>query len=232
MNSIKNYFANNPMMLTGVSAIVSAFVYSFWFGWFVSIGFTLSLFIHEMGHYFAARRQNISVTVPVFIPFVGALINFKEHPYNAEQEAYIGIAGPIAGTLAAIISYLLYQYTGEPGYLVVALLGFFLNLFNLLPLSPLDGGRTVTVISPYIWLVGMLMLVGAFIYFKSIIIILVAAVGFMQIKQVLFNGKELSLYYKSKWTTKLLYLFMYLALAGFLSLMLIVCESKLHYLHG
>jgi Zn-dependent protease len=232
MNNVKAYFANNPLMLTGVSALISAFVYSFIFGPLVSIGFTLSLFIHEMGHYVAARRQNISVTVPVFIPFVGALINFKENPYNAEQEAYIGIAGPIAGTIAAMISFALFQYTGNSVFLTVAMLGFFLNLFNLLPLSPLDGGRTVTVISPYIWLLGAAMLVGAFVYFKSFIILLVGLVGFLQIKQVLFSGKELSLYYKSKWTTKLLYASIYIGLSLFLTFMMLVSARYLHYLNG
>lgn len=227
MNSIKTYFAKNPYMLTTVSALVSAFVYSFIFGWPVSIGFTLSLFVHEMGHYLAAKRQNIATTVPIFIPFMGALINFKEHPYNAEQEAYIGIAGPIAGTLAAIVSYVLYMYTGNQVFLVVAMLGFFLNLFNLLPLSPLDGGRTVTVISPYIWLLGMLMVIAAFFYFKSFIILLVGIIGFTQIKQVLFTGSELSLYYKSKWTTKLLYLSLYLGLSLFLVIMMLISGHQL-----
>lgn len=231
MNSIKAYFANHPYMITVVSAAISAFVYSFFFGWAVSIGFTLSLFVHEMGHYLAARRQNISVTVPIFIPFMGALINFKEHPYNAEQEAYIGIAGPIAGTLAAIVSYALYMYTGNQVFLVVAMLGFFLNLFNLLPLSPLDGGRTVTVISPYIWLLGMLMVVAAFLYFKSFIILLVGIIGFTQIKQVLFTGSELSLYYKSKWTTKLLYASIYIGLSLFLAFMMLVTTQYLNHLH-
>lgn len=223
---------NNAIFVTGGSALLSAFVYSFMFGWAVSIGFTLSLFVHEMGHYIAARRQNIAVTVPIFIPFMGALINFKEHPYNAEQEAYIGIAGPIAGTLAAIVSYLLYKVTGDQTFLVVAMLGYFLNLFNLVPLSPLDGGRTVTVITPYLWLLGAIILIAAFWYFKSILILLVGVIGFIQIKQVLFSGRELSLYYKSPVKVKLLYSFLYFGLSLFLALMLLLTGAELHNFHG
>jgi len=85
MNNVINYFKQNPRMLTIASMLLSMAVYSFIFGWVVSVGFTLALLVHELGHYYAAKRVNISTSVPVFIPFVGALINFKEMPYNAEQ---------------------------------------------------------------------------------------------------------------------------------------------------
>src|ERR1019366_3832692 len=128
MNNIVNYFKTHPLTLTFASMLLSIACYSFIFGWVISIGFTVSLLVHEMGHYLAAKYQKIETTVPVFIPFLGALINFKEQPYNAEQEAFIGIAGPIAGSLAVVVAYVLFLLTGYSPLLSIAILGAFLNL--------------------------------------------------------------------------------------------------------
>lgn len=230
IDDIKSYFRNNPLALTLVSMLVSIICYRMLFTWVVSVGFTVSLLIHEMGHYVAAKRQKIDVTVPVFIPFLGALISFKENPYNAEQEAYIGIAGPIAGTLAAFASYGLFLLTGYEPLLMIAMLGVILNLFNLIPLSPMDGGRTVTVITPWLWLVGAAMMIGAMFWFKSVIILLIGYFGFQQIRTVLFGSAYktggLSAYYKSSVKTKILYSSVYLGLIGVLMYLIVLCASN------
>jgi len=227
MNSIINYFKTHALALTFASMLVSIACYSFLFGFVVSVGFTLSLLVHEMGHWLAAKKQNIKTTVPVFIPFLGALINFKEQPYNAEQEAFIGIAGPIAGTVAVIVSYVLFLLTGYAPLLTIAMLGAFLNLFNLIPLSPMDGGRTVTVISPWLWLVGAALLIVAFFVFKSFVILLVGFAGFQQIRTVLFGSAyktgSLSKYYKSALSTKFLYGSIYVSLIVLLLYLLSLC---------
>jgi len=229
-NDIKFYFRRNPLALTFASMLVSIICYRMIFSWVVALGFTVSLLIHEMGHFYAAKRQKIDVTVPVFIPYLGALINFKENPYNAEQEAYIGIAGPIAGTLAAFASYGLFLLTGYTPFLTIAILGSFLNLFNLIPLSPMDGGRTVTVITPWLWLLGAAMLIGAMFWFKSIVILLIGFFGFQEIRTVLFDSAyktgSLSAYYKSSWKTKVLYSSIYLGLIGLLVCLLMICASN------
>jgi len=91
----------------------------------------------------------------VFIPFMGALIALREAPKNAWIEAVVGIGGPLLGTLGAALAYGIYQVTGEPFFSALAYVGFFLNLFNLIPLAPLDGGRIVTALSPWLWIAGL-----------------------------------------------------------------------------
>ena len=216
MNSIINYFKTHALALTFASMLFSIVCYSMIFGWIVSIGFTLCLLIHEMGHFYAAKQQKIQTTVPVFLPFLGAFISFKQNPYSASQEAYIGIAGPIAGTVSALVSFACYQVTGYMPLLEITFLAAFLNLFNLIPLSPMDGGRTVTAITPWLWLVGAVFIIATVIILKSVVAILIGLVGFQQIRTVLFGSAyktgELSAYYKTTWATKLRYSAIYILL--------------------
>src|SRR6478735_4197912 len=91
------------VLTTGGTMIISVFAYAFIYGWAYAVGFVLLLFFHELGHYVAARRRGLNVGTPTFIPFVGAWIQLKEMPHDVETEAYVGIAGPVAGTLASLI---------------------------------------------------------------------------------------------------------------------------------
>src|SRR3954471_24837974 len=99
-----------------------------------------------MGHYVAARQRGLDVGAPTFIPFIGAWVQLKYMPHDAETEAYVGIAGPVAGTAACVGCYYAARYWGEPLLLALAYAGCMINLFNLLPLSPLDGGRITAVL--------------------------------------------------------------------------------------
>lgn len=89
------------LFVTSGSMILSMFVYSLAFGWQYAVGFVLLIFFHEMGHYLAARHKGLDVGAPMFIPFVGAWIQLKDMPHNVHTEAYVGFAGPLAGTLTA-----------------------------------------------------------------------------------------------------------------------------------
>src|SRR5207253_1567850 len=99
-------------------------------------GFVLLIFVHEMGHYLAARQRGLAVGAPTFIPFVGAWIEMKELPHDVETEAWVGLAGPLLGSAGALACYYLYRSSGETLFLALAYAGFFINLFNLIPLSP------------------------------------------------------------------------------------------------
>jgi Zn-dependent protease len=90
----------------------------------------------------------------MFIPFMGAVIALKEAPKNAWIEAWVGIGGPLLGTAGAVVCEGLFVLTGNPLFRALAFSGFFLNLFNLMPIGFLDGGRIVTALSPWLWLVG------------------------------------------------------------------------------
>ena len=106
-----------------------------------AIGFVLLIFVHELGHALVLRRQGIPAGAPVFIPFLGAVIAMKGMPRNAWVEALVGIGGPALGTAGAVVCLAMGWLTGAPIWLALASTGFLLNLFNLLPISPLDGGR-------------------------------------------------------------------------------------------
>jgi len=144
-----------PALTTGGTMLLSILVYAQNYGLAFAIGFVLSILVHEMGHVFVAWRMGVPVSAPIFIPFMGALILQKRQARSAWDEALIGIGGPAAGTLAGVICLLLYQVTRNPLFLGLAFTGFFLNLFNMIPIFPLDGGWITGAIHPRLWLVGI-----------------------------------------------------------------------------
>jgi Zn-dependent protease len=163
-----------PMILkTGGTMVLSIGAYAmFWGVWFAA-GFVVLILIHECGHLIAARRIGLKVGAPVFIPFMGAFIALKEAPRNAWIEAQVGIGGPLTGTAAAIACEGIYQLTGNPIFRALAYVGFFLNLFNLAPVGFLDGGRIVTALSPWLWLVGFAAIVGLMLTRPNFLLLLI-----------------------------------------------------------
>jgi Zn-dependent protease len=200
--------------------LLSVFAYSFVFGWRYAVGFVALLFLHEMGHFLAAKKRGLNVGAPTFIPFVGAWIQLKEQPMDAETEAFVGIAGPMLGSAAAFVCYLLAIDSGSHLLLALAYAGFVLNLFNLIPVSPLDGGRIVSVISPRIWFLGFPMLVALFIWRPSPLLILIAVFALPQLWTA-FKDKNVlaSDYYKAPQSIRFKYAAQYLILAGLLAVM-------------
>ncbi|HEX2701902.1 MAG TPA: site-2 protease family protein [Solirubrobacteraceae bacterium] len=142
------------ILVTAATALVSVGAYSVLWGWQFAIGFVVLLFIHEMGHVIALRRAGVKASAPMFVPFLGAVITARTLGDDALAEARVGLAGPILGTIgsAAVAVVGLLTHTG----LLEALgyIGFFLNLFNLLPVVPLDGGRAMAAMAPWMWFVG------------------------------------------------------------------------------
>ncbi len=148
-----------PMVLkTGGTMILTIWVYGMIWGTWFAVGFVLLIFVHECGHLLAAKRLGLKVGAPVFIPFMGAFIALKEAPRNAWIEAQVGIGGPLLGTVGAGLCELLDQVTGNRMFGALAYTGFFLNLFNLMPVGFLDGERIVTALSPWLWIAGFLVL--------------------------------------------------------------------------
>ena len=202
--------------------LVSLVVYAFIFGWRYAAGFIVLLFVHEMGHYIAARHKGLNVGLPTFIPFVGAWIELKDLPHDAQTEAFVGLGGPLIGTVGATLCYLLARQTGTDWLLAVAYSGFFLNLFNLIPISPFDGGRITAVLSPRIWLLGVPILVALFFWRPSPMLILIALLAWPQLWKAIKYRKdsvEAQTYYAVSTAIKWEYGLYYIALAGFLALM-------------
>ena len=140
-----------------------AIALAFW--WFllgsvqVAVGVIVLVFIHEMGHFIAARNRGISVTMPTFTP-LGAYVQTGPSSSIAD-EAFIKIAGPLVGGLAAVITLGLGYFLGSAVLVQVGTLGVFLNLFNLIPLDPFDGGGIAQVFGRWTVVPGAL----AFVYF-------------------------------------------------------------------
>lgn len=208
------------VLTTGGTMLLSMLVYSWVFGWKYAAGFVLLIFVHEMGHYVAARRRGLPVGAPTFIPFVGAWISMKEMPRDVETEAYVGFAGPLAGTAVAMACYFLARETDSRLLLALAYSGCMLNLFNLIPISPLDGGRITAIISPKVWLAGVPLLAGLFFLKPSPMLILIALLAWPQLKAA-FTGQDGQApgYYAASLDARINYAVMYLGLAAFLAIM-------------
>jgi Zn-dependent protease len=209
------------LTVVGTMAI-SVVAYSFVFGWAYSVGFVLLIFVHEMGHFVAARQKGLNVGAPTFIPFVGAWIALKETPMNVETEAYVGFAGPFVGTVGALACYFLARAYDSQLLLALSYSGFFLNLFNLIPLSPLDGGRITAILSPRVWLFGAPILVAVFFWRPSPLLIMMAVLSVPQLlKAFRYDpaSPENAGYYATTLENKVTYAGLYLSLAGFLAVM-------------
>jgi Zn-dependent protease len=209
---------------TGGTMLLSVAVYAWIYGWRYAVGFVGLLFVHEMGHFIAARQRGLNVGAPTFIPFVGAWIELKEMPHDAETEAYVGLAGPLVGTVGALACYYVAREGGTDlkWLLAVSYGGFFLNLFNLIPISPLDGGRITAVLSPKLWLLGAPILVGMFVLRPSPVLLIVALFSAPQVmKAWKYKADDPAHqgYYVASAETKLNYGVAYLGLLVFLALM-------------
>jgi Zn-dependent protease len=165
---------------TSASMLVSIAAYQLIFGWLFSIGFVLLLLLHELGHVFQLRREGIRASAPMFIPFLGAVISAKSMGDDAAAEARVGLAGPILGSIATLVPLGVWLATGSHFWQALAFIGFFLNLFNLVPVLPLDGGRAMAALSPWVWLVGFAGLVAIAFFFPSPILVLILVLGGME----------------------------------------------------
>lgn len=162
---------------TAVSMVTTIWVYAMFWGWYFALGFVILIFIHEMGHAVAIRNKGLQAGAPVFIPFFGAMISLKDQPLDAKTEAYIAYGGPFAGAIASGVCFYIYQLTRSDLFLVLAYSGFFMNLFNLIPVSPLDGGRIVTAISVKLWGVGLAALFILFLKNHNVLLLLILLMG-------------------------------------------------------
>jgi Zn-dependent protease len=212
------------LLTTGGTMLISLVVYAWMFGWRYAAGFIVLLFVHEMGHFIAARQRGLNVGAPTFIPFLGAWIEMKDMPHDAETEAYVGLAGPLVGSLGALACYFVARDMGASGQwlLAVSYSGFFLNLFNLIPLSPLDGGRVTAVLSPRLWLLGVPVLMGLFAMNPNPMLILIAIMAAPQVmKAWRFRADDPAhaAYYQTPAETRLTYGTAYVGLIIFLAMM-------------
>lgn len=160
------------------SAVAAFGLYWTLWGWKFALGFVLSIYVHEMGHVAALRRYGIPATAPMFIPGLGAFVRLKQNPANAHEDARIALGGPLWGLAAAAVAWAIGKHYGSGLWLSLAQTGALVNLFNLIPLGSLDGGRAFRALDRrqrwlFCALVGGAMLVAGQ---PLLILILLAAV--------------------------------------------------------
>jgi Zn-dependent protease len=165
------------LLTTSGSMLVSIAAYQLIFGWAFSVGFVLLLLLHELGHVIQLRREGIKASAPMFIPFLGAVISAKSMGDDAAAEARVGLAGPILGSVATLVPLGIWLATGEELWRALAYIGFLINLFNLIPVVPLDGGRAMAALSPWVWFAGYAGLIALTILFPNPIMILILLLG-------------------------------------------------------
>lgn len=214
-----------PVLKTGGTMIIAIGVYAILWGWQFALGFVLLIFVHECGHLIAAKRIGLKVGAPVFIPFLGAIIALKEAPRNAWIEAQVGIGGPILGTVGAAVCEMIYLNTGNLMFRALAYTGFFLNLFNLAPIGFLDGGRIVTALSPWLWLVGFVVLVAMVFTHFNIILLIILVFSLPRLFFLFRRKSEAELRYfevtpAQRWTMAIMYF-------GLIALLVLGMETTL-----
>ena len=146
--------AKLKLLLVFGSVLVTMGLYALLLGWPFAIGFVALIACHEMGHVVAARRRHMKTSLPIFLPFLGAFIGLRQRPQDASEEAFLGIAGPVFGLAATGVAALLWAVTSDPFWAALASAGFLIHVFNLMPVLPLDGGRTVGFWRWLAWIPG------------------------------------------------------------------------------
>ena len=208
------------LLTTLGSMLVSVAAYSFVFGWAFAVGFVVLLLVHEMGHVIALRREGLKASAPMFIPFMGAVISARSLGDNALAEARVGLAGPILGSIGSAACIFIWHATGNDLWRALAFTGFFLNLFNLLPVVPLDGGRAMAAMAPWMWFAGFAALVPlAFIFPNPIIFLILIIAGYETYKRWKLRqagGPQQEAYYRVRPLDRALVAAVYLSLIALL----------------
>jgi Zn-dependent protease len=224
---------------SALSLVISLVVYGALFGWPFAIGIIFLLFLHEMGHVIVLRSKGIPASAPIFIPLMGAFVAMRRMPPNAKDEAEIGIAGPILGTVAALLCLVPTLMGSHSGlWPTLAYFGFFINLFNLIPVSPLDGGRIVGAISPKVWYVGLPLLIGFFLFelvgqgYFNVLLLLILIFAATSVYQRSRQASLMKSYFQVPLTTKMYIALAYFGLAAFLVVMMIYAQNLIHLVAG
>ena len=208
----------------GASMLVSIAAYTWIWGLPFAIGFVVLIFVHEMGHVIELRRQGVPASAPLFIPFLGAVIGMRQLPDDAWKEAKVALAGPILGSVGAAAFLAVGVATDSDLLRALAFVGFFLNLFNLIPVVPLDGGRAVGALHPAIWLFGLLIVAGLAVVRPNPILLIIIIVGGLELWRRWREREERPAYYRLPVSQRIAVAVLYLGLIAILG----VAVSETH----
>jgi Zn-dependent protease len=206
---------------TSATMLVSIAAYTLIWGLPFAVGFVVLLFVHEFGHWIQLKREGVNPGRMVFVPFLGAVVATRSLGGSALAEARVGLAGPILGSLGALAVAIAGHAADSDMLRALAFTGFFLNLFNLLPIVPLDGGRAMAAMAPWMWFVGVGAVVLLVFLWPNPILILIAILGIYEVYKR-WNARKKGLegnpeYYKvrpaHRWAVAAVYIGLIVALA-------------------
>ncbi|HET9718488.1 MAG TPA: site-2 protease family protein [Solirubrobacteraceae bacterium] len=208
------------LLATAGTMAVSVVAYAAIWGFPFAAGFVVLILVHEMGHVIALRREGIRASAPMFIPFMGAVISARSLGNNALAEARVGLAGPLLGSVGAAACILIWHATGNDMWRALAYTGFLLNLFNLLPVVPLDGGRAMAAMAPWMWFVGFAGLLALMFFAPNPILLIILIFGgystYRRWQARRHGGAEQQAYYRVAPLDRLLVAAVYIALIALL----------------
>jgi Zn-dependent protease len=153
-----------PKLLISLGSIaLSVWLYAAFWGWKFGVVFVALIAVHELGHYLTFRAFGIAASLPLFIPGLGAFVSspMSNDPW---RNAIAAIMGPVVGVAASALCWSYGLSGGGSFWIAVAYTGFFLNLFNLIPAYPLDGGRVAGAIDGRLWLIGAIAIVAYIVW--------------------------------------------------------------------
>jgi Zn-dependent protease len=230
LGKLKFLVVFKTIFLTFGSMALSIWAYSTQFGWRFAVGLVLLIFFHECGHAFAGLLKGNKPGIMVFVPFMGAFVTLKGMGRDIEEDAFVGIMGPVFGTIGGLVCVGLFALTHDPFYLSLAYFNFFMNLFNLAPTVPLDGGWIVPLFSPKLLAVGAVLMV-VFGFRNPMIWVL----GLMSLPRIVSGWKadpKTQPYYAVPTKSRIVYGFAYVGLAAFLGVLMMACHAQLEALMG
>ena len=218
--------------IAGGSFIVTIAAYTTQAPLAVVVGFVVITLIHEIGHAVAIRAKGLRAGFLVFIPFIGGAVTLKDQPRTAYDDAIIGLAGPFAGTLASLVCLQVFKWTGDPLWLLIAFLGFALNLFNLLPIGMLDGGRISAAVTKWMWVLG-----GGAVVYKVVdqpnpLTIIIAVLALFQVYASIDREKSDPRFYEVTPPQRVAIAILYFALVIFLGHQTWMAYDRLELLRG
>jgi len=187
-------FGVAQLAMTAGSMLVSIAAYAWKLKLPFAIGLILLIFVHELGHAIVIRAKGLRAGAMVFIPFIGGAVTLRDQPRSAYDDAQIGLAGPIAGTIVSALLLLVFQWTGDAFYLILANAGFLLNLLNLCPIGVLDGGRIAAAITKWMWIGGAGVLVWMFLRQKNPLMIVILILAAFQVYKAVMEDRTSDFY--------------------------------------
>jgi Zn-dependent protease len=206
------------VVTTGASMLVSIAAYAWIWGLPFAIGFVVLIFVHEIGHVIELRRQGVPASAPLFIPFLGAVIGMKELPDDAWKEARVALAGPILGSVGAAAFWVAGEASGSELLVALGFVGFFLNLFNLIPIVPLAGGRAAAALHPALWFAGLVIMVGLVVVSFNPLLLLIVVLGGLDLWRRWRERGQAAGYYRLPTWQRVTVGVVYLGLAAVLAL--------------